>query len=83
MKYGCLTFPSRFHSYQPSAGTRQRWRLIGLRNAGLLVTVSDLALIMRFPTEMLLAQLGTSPQRISRILRSVRDSSRSPASSRG
>jgi hypothetical protein len=59
-------------STQP-AGTRQRLYLIASRNAGVVVIVSALALMVRSPMLGSLAQYGISPQRIS-------TSSRSPVS---
>ena len=57
--------PAR-HSYQPSAGTRQRRVRAARRNAGLSSTVSTRALIIRFPDDGSLAHGGTSPHRSSR-----------------
>src|SRR4051812_6786394 len=83
MKNGCLTPPSRRHSYHPSAGTRQR-RLARLDlNAGLVATLSDRALIILAPTDLSFAQNGTRPQRITRRLRTELSGSGLPSSSRG
>ena len=51
-----------FHSYQPSASTRQRRRRKARRKAGFSPTVSTRALIMRAPMPVSLAQKGTRPQ---------------------
>jgi hypothetical protein len=59
MKNGCF---SR-HSYQPSAGTRQRRRASALRNAGFVSTVSARALMSREAIFRSPAQDGISPQR--------------------
>ena len=72
MKKGCLRVPTRCHSYQPSAGNRQRCLASAARNAGLLAALSARALIIREPIFGSLAQCGTSPQRITRMLRTVR-----------
>ena len=83
MKNGCLTLPSRFHSYQPSAGTRQRRLATEVRNAEVVAAVSDRALIMRAPMDMSFAHAGIRPQRMTRRLRTVVAGSGSPSSSRG
>src|SRR6185437_2607464 len=60
---GCRPAPSGrgAHSYQPSAGTRQRRRRTADRNAGSSVTVSALALISFAARPVSLAQDGTRP----------------------
>jgi hypothetical protein len=50
------------HSYQPSAGTRQRRATTARRNAGFSKSDSARALIMRAPPVRSFDQDGTSPQ---------------------
>ncbi len=68
MKYGCLVGLSirLAHSYQPSAGTRQRRLRAAVRKAGFSVSDSTRALSSRLPTETSFAHDGTSPQRTAR-----------------
>src|SRR5262249_5362969 len=61
-EYGCR--PD--HSYQPSAGTRQRRAASASRNDGFSAAVSARALIRRAPGSGASAQDGTSPQRSRR-----------------
>src|SRR5262245_43588840 len=83
MKNGCLTLPSRFHSYQPSAGTRHRRLATEVRNAEVVAAFSDRALIIREPIDLSLAHAGISPHRMTRRLRTVVAGSGEPSSSRG
>lgn len=70
MKYGCRPpSGSRTHSYQPSAGTRQRRRENEPAYARLVATVSARALIMRAAPEADRDQCGSSPQRPTQRLR--------------
>ena len=74
MKNGCLrglplaslTVGDFCHSYQPSAGTRQRRVAAALANDAFSSTDSARALIICMPTLVSLAQLGTRPQVSSR-----------------
>src|SRR5664280_2617669 len=69
MKKGCLrglplassAVGLTCHSYQPSAGTRQRREAAALANEGLSSTDSARALVIRSPTLTSPDQLGTSP----------------------
>src|SRR5262245_35296119 len=63
MKYAWRDVPSRRHSYQPSAGMRQRRRENEGAYAFAVATVSARALIIRAAPLGSLAQAGTSPQR--------------------
>src|SRR5882757_5078418 len=67
MKYGCFpaTSSNRFHSNQPSAGTRQRRAAAAFLNAPDVTSVSARALSSRDPIEGSFAQDGISPQRIT------------------
>src|SRR3954469_6581347 len=68
MKYGCFVGASSrlAHSYQPSAGTRQRRERAAFLKAGLSVSDSTRALSSRLPTEASLAPDGPSPHRTTR-----------------
>ena len=61
---GCFAATFRRHSWNPSAGTRQRRDFIGSRKAGFVAAVSDLALIMLAEPDMSFAHDGISPHRI-------------------
>jgi 3-phosphoshikimate 1-carboxyvinyltransferase len=64
MKYGCFTaLASRRHSYQPSAGTRQRRSAKERAKAFEVATVSARALIIRAAPDASRDQAGTRPQR--------------------
>ena len=54
------------HSYQPAAGTRHRRVAAALANEPFSSTDSARALIIRMPTLVSLAQLGTRPHVSSR-----------------
>jgi hypothetical protein len=62
---GCLAFPLRIHSYNPSAGIKHPRAFNASRNAGFVAAVSDLALIIRAATEGFDAHDGISPHFIS------------------
>ncbi len=61
---GCFAATFRRHSWNPSAGTRQRRDFMRSRKAGFVAAVSDLALIMLAEPDMSFAQDGISPHRI-------------------
>jgi hypothetical protein len=69
--------PSRTHSYQPSAGRRQRRRANDGANAGDVATVSARALIIRAPARGSVTHGGMRPHRaLSRTLPAWRCESR-------
>jgi hypothetical protein len=68
-QYGCFDADVRFHSEKPSAGVRHLRNFNGSENAGFVLAVSDLALIVSAATEASFAQEGMSPHRINEITR--------------
>jgi hypothetical protein len=70
------------HSYQPSAGTRQRRDFAARLKAGFSRTESARELIIRLPILTSLAQLGTRPQFTMRSCRTGAASSAEPRGGR-
>src|ERR1019366_2300379 len=64
-QYGCLAFPAPPHPENPPRGIRHLRDFNASRNAGLVLAVSDLALIIVAAADGSFAHDGISPQRTS------------------